>query len=57
MNQTSDGSPAKAKEFLANYVDVENLKKARIPTNFDQLTKGEVPEDIKSKAEAGIITV
>ena len=57
MIQTSDGSPVDAKKFLANYIDVEDLQKERMPTGFDQLAKGEVPEDVRSKAAAGVINV
>lgn len=59
MITTSDGSPAKVdpKQFLANYTDTENLQQARMPSGFDQLTKGKIRDDIKGKVDRGVIQV
>lgn len=59
MIPTSDGSPAKVdpKQFLANYIDTEDLRRARMPSGFDQLTKGKIRDDIKGKVDRGVIQV
>jgi hypothetical protein len=67
MIAQSDGSQSDSKEFLSKYigknpaVDVEeaisNLQTQRIPTRFDQLTKGETPDDIATKTAYGQINL
>jgi hypothetical protein len=56
---TSDGSQAKRdpKAFLADYIDIDSLQKSRIPSGFDQLTKGEVDDSVPGKTERGVIQV
>jgi hypothetical protein len=57
---TSDGSQAKRDStvFLANYIDsIDSLQKGRIPSGFDQLTKGEVPDSVNDKVARGVIKV
>ncbi len=58
MTFTSDGLPAKdSKKFLADYLDIADLQEKRIPSRFDQLAKGEVPEDFKTKLDTGIAQI
>lgn len=51
MTSTSDGSQPDAKAFLGDKVAqvLRDLQDTRIPTGFDQLSRGEVPDDIKTK--------
>lgn len=59
MIATSAGSRPDAKQFLDGKVEevLDNLKRARVPSEFDQLAYGEVPNDIKAKVAAGQIVV
>ena len=36
---------------------MSRLERERVPSGFDQLTRGEVPDDIKAKVAAGQIVV
>jgi len=55
---TSDGLPAKdSKQFLAEYLDIADLQEKRIPSRFDQLAKGEVPEDFRTKINTGVAQI
>lgn len=51
MTSTSDGSQPDAKAFLSDKVEqiLKNLQDTRIPSGFDQVSKGEVPDDIRTK--------
>lgn len=59
MIATSDGSRPDAKKFLDGKVEelMSRLERERVPSGFDQLTRGEVPDDIKAKVAAGQIVV
>lgn len=62
MIAPSAGSQRDPKQFLTRYSEgveqaIRDLQNARMPSGFDQMTKGEVPEDIKSKYQAGVIKV
>jgi hypothetical protein len=51
MTSPSDGSQPDAKSFLDDKVEklLSNLQQERIPSGFDQLAKGEIPDDIRTK--------
>lgn len=59
MIATSAGSRPDAKQFLDGKVEelMGRLEQERIPSGFDQLTRGAVPNDIKAKVAAGQIVV
>lgn len=59
MIATSAGSRPDAKQFLDGKVEelMGRLEQERIPSVFDQLTRGAVSNDIKAKVAAGQIVV
>jgi hypothetical protein len=62
MITTSAGLRPDPKQFLTEYSEgveqaIRDLQRERIPSGFEQLAKGEVPEDVKSKYQAGVIKV
>jgi hypothetical protein len=36
---------------------IRDLQKERVPSGFEQMVQGAVPEDIKSKYQSGVIKV
>ena len=59
MNSTPTGSPTDGKKFLDGYIEdaIKRMQVARIPSGFDQATKGEIANDIQAKVAAGQIVV
>jgi hypothetical protein len=59
MIATSAGSRPDAKKFLDGKVEelMTRLGEERIPSGFDQLAHGAVPNDIKTKTAFGQIVV
>jgi hypothetical protein len=59
MKDTSGGSQVDPKQFLNGKVEevLSKLQRERMPSGFQQLAHGEVPEDIKYKAATGQIIV
>jgi len=59
MIATSAGSRPDAKRFLDGKVEelMGRLEEERIPSGFDQLAHGAVPNDIKTKVASGQIVV
>ena len=55
MIAASDGSRPDTKGFLQQFIG--DLQNQRIPTQFDQLSKGETPDDIATKAAYGQINL
>ena len=59
MIATSAGSRPDAKQFLDGKVEelMGRLERERIPSGFDQLAHGAVPNDITAKVAGGQIVV
>ena len=62
---TSDGSRPSAEEFLQSKLKqydlqedmIVRLQRDRMPTLYQEVAAGQVPEDVRSKAAAGIVKI
>lgn len=62
---TSDGSQPSAKDFLLSKLNqydlqedfIKRLQRGRMTTTYQEVAAGQVPQDIRSKAEAGILKI
>lgn len=62
---TSDGSQPSAKDFLLSKLKqydlqeniIRRLQRDRMPTLYQEVAAGQEPQDVRSKAQAGILKI